>query len=90
MDVSIKLDLTSTIGSPSKLLVDLRYVANQSSFAFSCSAASPDAAAVSSLIAHSCREGKRRADRERAEAFCAFLCRVSTVCFSELVGLMIS
>ena len=28
MDVSMKLDLTSTIGSPSMLLVDLRYVAN--------------------------------------------------------------
>ena len=35
-----------------------------------------------SLIAHSCREGKRRADLERAEAYCALLLGA---CWTDLI-----
>ena len=51
---------------PPMLLVDLRYVVT---FHFHFYARLPSHTQRSILIAHSCREGKRRAERERAVGF---------------------
>ena len=58
MDVPITLDLKSSIGSSPMLLLHLRYVANPHSHIH---ARLPPHTRQRSLIAHKCREGKRRA-----------------------------